>query len=238
MKNNYCFGVLVLHLSYMKKIFWTTVFWLLLIFLFRSYLRLFKKPLSRTIGSRFGIAQQVCLTGATSTIDFTQQLGDIQTQLNLITQKLQSEPEAPVQTSPFQTTGPTKVALYYFNQIEDQKLAPEQQVNINSILPVYRIFPVSNNLLIDTINELIKWNLTSWENSQWFVTEFPNTNFKLLSADLAGDGILSLQFTEVPGFTDGWSARMLILWNVIQKTALQFPNVKKVVFTPETIFQP
>jgi hypothetical protein len=97
----------------------------------------------------------VCLTGNTTT-DFTQQLGAIQIQLDLITQKLQSEPEAPVQTSPFQTTVPTKVALYYFNQIEDQKLAPEQQVNVNSILPVYRMFPASNNLLIDTINELIR----------------------------------------------------------------------------------
>jgi len=139
----------------MKKIFRTTVVWLLLIFLFRSYLRVFNKPLGRQIGSRFGVAQQVSVTGTTTT-DVTQQLDNIQTQLDLITQKLQSEPEAPVQTSPFQTTVPNKVALYYFNQTEDQKLAPEQQVNTNSILPVYRIFPASKNLLIDAINELIK----------------------------------------------------------------------------------
>ena len=139
----------------MKKIFRTTVVWLILIFLFRSYVRLFNKPLSTQIGSRFGVSQQVCLTGTTTT-DVTQQLDSIQTQLTLITQKLQSEPETPVQTSPFQTTVPTKVALYYFNQTVDQKLAPEQQVNTNSILPVYRIFPASKNLLIDAINELIK----------------------------------------------------------------------------------
>jgi len=221
----------------MKKIFRTTVVWLLLIFLFRSYLRVFNKPLGRQIGSRFGVAQQVSVTGTTTT-DVTQQLDNIQTQLDLITQKLQSEPEAPVQTSPFQTTVPNKVALYYFNQTEDQKLAPEQQVNTNSILPVYRIFPASKNLLIDAINELIKWNLTAMEKSQWFTTEFPNAGFTLLSADLAADATLSLQFTEVPGFTDGGSARMLILWNVIEKTALQFPGVKKVVFIPETLFQP
>ena len=221
----------------MKKIFRTTIVWLLLIFLFRSYLRVFNKPLGREIGSRFGVSQQVCVTGTTTT-DVTQQLDSIQTQLDLITQKLQSEPEAPVQTSSFQTTVPNKVALYYFNQTEDQKLAPEQQVNINSILPVYRVFPASKNLLIDTINELIKWNLTAMEKSQWFTTEFPNAAFTLLSSDLAADGTLSLQFTEVPWFTDWGSARMLILWNVIEKTALQFPGVKEVLFTPNTLFQP
>ncbi len=222
----------------MKKIFWTTIFWFLIIFLFRSYMRLFNTSLGLQIGSRFGkVPQQVCLTN-TITTWFTEQLDTIKTQLDLINQKLQSEPETPVQDLPFQTTSPTKVALYYFNQTADQKLAPEQQINIASILPVYRIFPASKNLLVDTLNELIKWNLTPTERQQWFTTEFPNDNFILSSADLAPDWTLSLQFSDVPGFTDGWSARMLILSNLIKKTVLQFPRVKTVVFVPETLFQP
>jgi len=140
----------------MKKIFWTTVFWLLVIFLFRSYVRLFNASLGLSIGSRFGrVPQQVCLTG-NDTSGLTNQLAAIQTQLDSITQKLQSEPETPSQTSVFQTTSPTKVALYYFNQTVDQKLDPTQQINIDSILPVYRMFPATQNLLVDTINELIK----------------------------------------------------------------------------------
>lgn len=221
----------------MKKIFWTTIFWFLVIFLFRSYMRLFDHPLGREIGSRFGKCQQVCLTGGVAT-GLNEQFDIIKTQLDLINQKLQSEPKSIIQDSLFQTSAPTKVALYYFNQIEDQKLAPEQQVNINSILPVYRIFPASKNLLLDTINELIKWNLTAMERTKWFITEFPNAKFKLLSADLAVDGTLTLEFSEVPWFTDGGSARMMILRNVIEKTAHQFPGVKRVVFTPETLFQP
>ncbi len=147
----------------MKKIFWTTVFWLLVIFLFRSYMRLFNTSLGLSIGSRFGKVpqqtclseRQVCLTG-NDTSGLTNQLAAIQTQLDSITQKLQSEPETTPQTSVFQTTSSTKVALYYFNQTEDQKLVPAQQINVDSILPVYRIFPATQNLLIDTINELIK----------------------------------------------------------------------------------
>ena len=70
------------------------------------------------------------------------------------------------------------------------------------------------------------------------MTEFPNKDFTLLSSDLSSDGILTLQFSEVPGFTDGGSARILLLSNLIKKTALQFPGVKEVVFAPETLFQP
>lgn len=200
---------------------------------------MFNTPLSKEIGSRFGISQQICLTGAIAP-DFTQQLDSIQTQLDTITQKIQTQPESqvPIQTSPFQSTTSMKVALYYFNQTADQKLPPEQQVNINSILPVYRIFPASQNLLVDTINELIKWNLTATEKTQWFTTEFPNTQFALLSSDLSSDGTLTLEFTQVPWFTDGWSARILILWNLIEKTVRQFPGVKNVKFLPETLFQP
>lgn len=182
------------------------------------------------------------MTGTDSSLDFTDQLSGIQNQLNIITQKIPSESEAATQNfdqnTSFQTTVPMKVALYYFNQIEDQKLPPEQQVNVNSILPVYRIFPASKNLLIDAINELLKWSLTVAENKQWFITEFPNASFGLLRADIVRDWTLTLQFSEVPGFTDGWSARMLILSNVIIKTAMQFPGVKKVVFVPEILFQP
>lgn len=128
-------------------------------------MRLFDKPLGREIGLRFPKPQQVCLTGGVTT-GFTEQFDLIKIQLDLINQKLQSEPDTTISNSVFQTTAPAKIALYYFNQTEDQKLAPEQQINVDSILPVYRIFPASKNILVDTINELIKGNLTASERQQ------------------------------------------------------------------------
>jgi len=128
-------------------------------------MRLFDKPLGREIGSRFPASQQVCLTGAGVT-DFTQQFDLIKKQLDLITQKIQSDPDTTIPNSIFQTTAPTKIALYYFNQEEDQKLPPEQQVNVDSILPVYRMFPASKNILVDTINELLKGKLTASEKHE------------------------------------------------------------------------
>jgi len=223
----------------MKKIFWTTIVWFIIIFLFRVYLRLFDKPLGREVSSRFGIPQQICpIATGTASVDLTQQLDAIQNQLTTLTEQFSTEHESKTEDTLFHTTAPTKVALYYFNQTEDQKLSSEQQVNIHSILPVYRIFPASKNLLLDTLKELIRWNLTNNEKEQWFITEFPHPKFDIISWELLSDGTLNLQFTEVPGFTDGWSARMLILSSVIEKTAGQFPGVKHVVFLPETLFQP
>ena len=149
----------------MKKIFWTTIFWLLIIFLFRFYSRVFHPSLGREVGSWFGVSHQMCLTGIPSP-DLTQQLATIQTQLDAINTKLPSESLPSLQNSLFQTRVPTRVALYYFNQTEDQKLSPEQQINVDSLLPVYRVFSASKNLLVDTINELIKGNLTAEEKQQ------------------------------------------------------------------------
>ena len=139
----------------MKKMFRTTIFRFALIFLFRSYLRLFNRPLGAQVGALFGKSQQTCGTD-TVTNAISDQLQGIQNQLDVINQRIQTKSESVSQDSLFSTTASTKVALYYFNQTVDQKLPSEQQVNINSILPVYRIFPASKNLLVDAINELIK----------------------------------------------------------------------------------
>jgi len=202
---------------------------------------LFDKPLAAKIAHRFAKCEQAVVDTDncdTVSVDLTEHFDAIKMQLETLTQQLKIEPGSRTEDALFETTAPTKIALYYFNQSEDQKLAPEQQVNVNSILPVYRIFPASKNVLVDVINELLKGNLTAIEKQQGFVTEFPQSWFKLIWSELIPDGTLILSFTEVPGFTSGWSARMLILSSVIEKTMLQFPGVKKVVFSPEEIFQP
>jgi spore germination protein GerM len=79
--------------------------------------------------------------------------------------------------------------------------------------------------------------LTPAERAAGYSTEFPNRDFKLESVDLV-DGIATLRFTEVSGFTDGGSCRVGLLWAQIEKTATQFPDVRQVLFTPETLFQP
>lgn len=200
-------------------------------------MRLFDTPLGIQVGSRFPHEQQIFLTGSVDTACI-QQLDSIKKQLDVIAQKIQSGSQRDESNDLFQTTVPTKIALYYFNQKKEKKFPPQQQPDVSSILPVYRLFPASKNILVDSINELIKGNLTVAEQQAWFVTEFPNADFILRSATLTNDETLVLEFSDVPGFTNGWSARTLILSKLIEKTALQFPGVKSVVLTPESLFQP
>lgn len=117
-------------------------------------------------------------------------------------------------------------------------MPPAQQINVDSLQAISRTIPATDDVLRDTINLLLQGSLTPLEKDAGYTTEFPNKNFRLLSSVLQADGTLVLQFSEVPGFTDGGSARMLIMANSIIKTAMQFPGVNKVQFEPETLFQP
>jgi plasmid maintenance system killer protein len=127
----------------------------------------------------------------------------------------------------------TKVQLFYYNQLEDKSVECGQDY----VLPVEREIDSTQTPIQDTINLLIKGELTQAEKDMGFTTEFPNKDFKLLSANLK-DGVLSLEFTEVPGFTTGGSCRVSILTAQIIKTAKQFPGVDNVILLPESIFQP
>jgi len=85
---------------------------------------------------------------------------------------------------------------------------------------------------------LIQGNLTEEEKANGFVTEYPNAEFKLLKSNLDKNGNLTLEFTEVPGFTSGGSCRVGILTQEILKTVRQFPQVKKIELYPDSLFQP
>ncbi|MDD3170611.1 MAG: GerMN domain-containing protein [Candidatus Pacebacteria bacterium] len=127
----------------------------------------------------------------------------------------------------------TPVLLFYYKQSEDEGLA----CGPDAVLPVGRKIETTLTPIKDTINLLIKGELTEEEKIQGFTTEFPNPDFKLLDVNLK-DGVLYLEFTEVPGFTTGGSCRISLLTNQIIKTAKQFPGVNEVILLPESIFQP
>lgn len=161
----------------------------------------------------------------------------IENKLNTIINLLQWETGKQEGELP-QAIEPTTVQLYYFNELEDSKLPTEQQINTSSILSVDRTITASDNLIADTIKLLLQWELSEEEKDAGFVTELPHADFVLLDSKLDSDGTLTLTFSEVGWFTTGWSARMLILSNSIKQTALQFAQVQRVIFEPDTLFQP
>lgn len=141
----------------------------------------------------------------------------------------------------FKTGGATKtktIKLYYYNKDEDMKLgAGNPTCGKEAVLPVERTVPVSISPIKDTVNLLLEGKISNEEKTAGFSTEFPNKDFKLIGANLK-DGVATLAFNDVPGFTSGGSCRVGILWAQIEKTVLQFDGVKQVKFSPETLFQP
>jgi len=126
-----------------------------------------------------------------------------------------------------------EVSLFYYNQAEDK----ENSCDNDYILPVKRTIVDNEKIIVNTINLLLQGKLTEQERKEGFVSEFPNKNFKLLNSNLK-DGVLTLTFSEVPGFTSGGACRVKILGSEIIRTAKQFSEVEKVVFEPETLFEP
>ncbi|MDD5098426.1 MAG: GerMN domain-containing protein [Candidatus Pacebacteria bacterium] len=126
------------------------------------------------------------------------------------------------------------VNLYYYKSSDDKEVSCDNDF----VLPVKRDVLEGENMIKDVIELLIQGKLTQEEKNQGFTTEFPNKDFKLNSANLSDKGVLTLNFTEVPGFTTGGSCRMGLLASEIIKTAEQFPQVKEVVIEPESLFQP
>jgi len=126
-----------------------------------------------------------------------------------------------------------KVKLFYYNSKLDQDMTCGEDF----VLPLEREILVTGSPIKDTIELLIKGYLTEEEKAEGYDPQFPNPDFKLLRADLE-NGVLTLEFSEVPGFTDGGACRMNILTKEIIQTAKQFPGVKEVVLKPDTLFQP
>lgn len=215
----------------MKTFFRTTIVWFILIAWFGLYIKRFNNNRAAYVANFF-VSNTTIQTDNTET-------QTIEDKLETIIQLLQGQTTADQSPSLLPTaTAPTTVNLYYFNELQDSALPIEQQINTSSILPVQRTIRSSQNLIADTIKALLQWNLSEQEKNAWFITEFPNAQFRLLDTQLDSQGTLTLTFNEVPWFTTWWSARMLILSKSIEKTALQFPQVTRVVFQPDTLFQP
>ncbi|MDD5569263.1 MAG: GerMN domain-containing protein [Candidatus Pacebacteria bacterium] len=144
----------------------------------------------------------------------------------------QSPPAVQTET-PVEAPKAIPVDLFYYNKEAD----PNGECGSAAVLPVSRAIPVVADPIAETINLLLKGDISPDEKNRGFVSEFPNADFELISSVLK-NGNLTLEFSEVPGFTDGGSCRMSILMAEITKTAEQFSEVKKVIFEPETLFQP
>lgn len=130
------------------------------------------------------------------------------------------------------------VKLYYYNPEQDKDESGNIQCSRDGLIAVERKIPITKTPIQDTIKLLITGQLTEAEKSRGITTEFPLEGFSLKELNLKPDGTLILKFNDPLNRASGGACRASILWFQIEATAKQFPEVKKVEFSPPSLFQP
>ena len=145
--------------------------------------------------------------------------------------------EMPIQ---FEKTLSRKVLLYYYNPEKDKDETGNIKCSREGLVAIEREIPATKTPIKDTIGLLLrgKENLRPEDIAKGITTEYPLDGLKLKSLNLKEDGTLILEFEDPLNKTVGGACRVGILWFQIEQTAKQFPEVKKVQFLPEEIFQP
>lgn len=128
------------------------------------------------------------------------------------------------------------IKLYYYNPANDQGVGGAQ-CSQNGLVSVERIVPKTITPIQDAIKLLLLGELKDSERAQGITSEFPLQGVTLKAASLT-NGVLTLTFADPQNKTGGGSCRVSILWNQIETTAKQFPEVKSVRFMPSELFQP
>jgi len=189
----------------MKKIFWTSIIFLLIVILFWAYARFFDAHLGNKIAPLFSKTVPV-QTGTIVTGDMVfENLDALSANLDIVAGKVaemktQASQTPTIQEKPPQVVEDVAIKLYYFNEKEDKLLPPEQQASPQSLAPVFRSIPASDYVTVieDTINLLLQGALTENEVRDGFTSSFVRA-IRLVDTSLRADGTLSLTFIKAPG---------------------------------------
>lgn len=130
----------------------------------------------------------------------------------------------------------TPVKLYYYNPALDQGSGGVQCTK-KGLVAVERVIPKTDTPLRDSIQLLLRGEISESERTSGIESEFPLAGVTLAGATIE-DGVATLTFSDPNSRTVGGSCRVAILWAQIEATAEQFPAVQSVRFLPEDLFQP
>lgn len=153
--------------------------------------------------------------------------------LNLFSDTTPPKPEPSARVTTASRDVHSVVRLYYYNANKDRN-------NTNSddaIAAVERPLPATKTPIKYTLDLLLSGKLTRQEKDTGFSTEFPHKGFLIRELKLENK-ILTIYIADPDNFSCGGSYRVEILKNQITRTAMQFPQVKKVIILPDTLFQP
>jgi hypothetical protein len=129
-----------------------------------------------------------------------------------------------------------EVQLFYYNSENDKDEQGNIMCSRQGLVPITIILS-KENIIENAIRLLIQGIIPDYAKEEGVTTEYPLDGFSFKKADL-DNGTLVLTFEDLNSKTGGGSCRVGILWFQIEATALQFPQVEKVLFEPEYLFQP
>ena len=231
----------------MKQVFWTSIFWIAVVAGFLGYLKWFD---STNLGVQLAsyVIEMPVNTGSVNTGDIVAvtNTGTIALSGTALSGSILATGVVTVTTTPV-APSQTLTLDQKFDTIQQQlKDISEKLDTQNSNTPDavnitlkttkktnVRVYPLdgstykkyllnpSDDILADAMNIL-----------------FEKSAFTVVDTRLDGDGNLTIQLARVPGSAFGGSAAVAQVRTSIEKTALQFPQIKKVIITPDTILQP
>lgn len=129
------------------------------------------------------------------------------------------------------------VKLFYYNPEKDKDSTGNLLCTSKGLVAVTRTIPVTKTPIQDTLNLLLKGEITPAEKAQGVTSEYPLPGLELTGTSLK-NGKLTLSFDDPQNKTSGGSCRAGILWAQIKGTAMQFPEVTSVGLATEFLFQP
>ncbi len=207
----------------MKTFFWTTIFWLLVFFGFFGYVKWFNQDLGTKIFS-YIVKTESCIQQECPEVNNIETWSGVEiplntsnsldTKLDEIKQQIKEINEKlDIQSS----NAPDAVSV---------SLKTTKKTNI-WIFPLdgtehkQYTMAASDDILRDTLNLL-----------------FEKSAFNLKNTKLDNDGNLILTLERDRNIPFGWSAMVEQVRTSIEKTATQFPQIKKVIILPEEVLQP
>ena len=136
---------------------------------------------------------------------------------------------------------PTKnlksIYLYYYNPENDRDENGNLMCSEKGLVGLSRNLPENNEIILNTINLLLKGDLTDSEKSAGLSSEFPLPGVAIKSLKNI-NGVVNLELEDPQNKTSGGSCRVNIMRAQIEKTIRQFSGVNQVKIIPDEIFQP
>lgn len=129
------------------------------------------------------------------------------------------------------------IKIYYYDSNLDKDSSGNISCSSKGLVPLVKKIALTSTPIQDAIKTLLAGDTDGVGKSKGLNTEYPLEGLSLKGASLK-EGNLILEFEDLYGKTGGGSCRTNILWSQIKATAMQFPEVKHVTYSPDTLFQP